>query len=99
MKPEANFDDEELLEVDEYDDEQYESSTATAAAFVDETILPLIDQFDYENPDPEYVPGCATFGLFTRVVGILAESGFTPEELKATIDDFVSPSAQGETLH
>jgi hypothetical protein len=99
MKTDFKFELEEIYEVDEYDDAQYETSTEQAASFIDETVIPLLDKFDYENPDPEYIPGCAAFGAFTRLVGLLIEQGFTTEELKQTVDDFASPSAQGEVVH
>lgn len=86
MKTEQTIETE--CEVDEYDDYQYELTTELAHDFIDETVMPMLEEFDFHNPSEDYIPGVATFGLFIRVVGSLLLEGFTNEQLKEVIDDF-----------
>lgn len=85
-------------EVDEFDDYQYELTTELAHDFIDETVMPMLEDFDFNNPSEDYVPGVATFGLFIRVVGSLLLEGFTTEQLKEVIDDF-SVESINDTVH
>jgi hypothetical protein len=86
MKPEISAETE--IEIDEYEDYQYEESTEMADQFVDEEIIPLLAKFDYDNPEEDYVPGVATFNLYTKLVNILIQEGFEAETLKEVIDEF-----------
>jgi hypothetical protein len=71
----------------EYSDEQFSQSMDDALIFLDENILePLID-FDYNNPDKDYVAGSATYALFIEVLEILKESGYTLEDIQKVIKD------------
>jgi hypothetical protein len=71
----------------EYSDEQFSKSMDDALVFLDENILePLID-FDYNNPDKDYVAGSATYALFVEVIEILKESGYTLEDIQKVIQD------------
>lgn len=85
-------------EVDEYDDYQYELTTELAHDFIDSDIMPMLEEFDFNNPSEDYIPGVATFGLFVRVVGSLLLEGFSTEQLKEIIDDFSIESID-ETVH
>lgn len=96
MKPEISAETE--LEIDEYEDYQYEESTAMADQFVDEEILTRLVKFDYENDEEDYVPGVATFNLYTKLVNILIQEGFEAEQLKEIIDEF-SLMCVDETVH
>jgi hypothetical protein len=79
----------EIVELDdsEYEDWQYEFSSDIASDFVDEQLIPALDQFDYDNSDRDYIPGIASYVLFTRMVESLTEQGFDGEELKRLIDE------------
>ena len=71
----------------EYSDEQFSQSMDDALIFLDENILePLID-FDYNNPDKDYVAGSATYALFIELLEILKESGYTLEDIQKVIQD------------
>lgn len=74
--------------VDEYDDYQYDISTDLSADFLDNTLMPMLDEFDYGNDNPDYIPGVASFGLFIKLVQALIEDGFTQEQLVETIQEF-----------
>ena len=86
MKTEASTDND--FEVDEYDDFQYEVTTDMAHEFVEQAILPMIEEFDYQNPNEDYIPGVATFGLYIKLVERLLEDGFSQDQLKEIINDF-----------
>lgn len=96
MKTEQTMETE--CEVDEYDDYQYELTTELAHDFIDETVMPMLEEFDFNNSSEDYIPGVATFGLFIRVVGSLLLEGFTTEQLKEVIDDF-SVESIDDTIH
>jgi hypothetical protein len=81
-----NLDIEEL--VDEFDDYQYDVSTELSAEFIDNTLMPMLDEFDYGNSNPDYIPGVASFGLYIKLVQALLEEGFTKEQLVETVNEF-----------
>lgn len=86
-------------EVDEYDDYQYEMSNHIAHSFIDEQVLPAVKEFDYNNPNEDYVPGVASFGLFYKLVESLLVDGFSPEQLKEVIDDFEVMVIEDNQIH
>lgn len=75
-------------EVDEFDDYQYEITTELAQEFINCEILPILEEFDHNNPNEEYIPGVATFGLYLKLVGVLLSDGFEPEQLIGVINEF-----------
>lgn len=84
--------------VDEYDDYQHEVSNELANAFVEDEILPLLEEFDYNNESSEYVPGMATFCLFAKLLIQFMGEGYTVEELKKIVEDF-SEFCVDDTVH
>ena len=84
--------------VDEYDDYQHELTNELANNFVEDDILPLLEEFDYNNECSEYIPGVATFCLFARLVIQFLNEGYTIEDLKKIIDDFSEHCVDG-TVH
>jgi hypothetical protein len=74
--------------VDEYDDYQHEISNEMANDFIEEEIFPLLDEFDYNNENSDYIPGIATFCLFAKLCIQLMGEGYSVEELKSVVDDF-----------
>lgn len=79
---------EQEIDVDEYDDFQYEITTDLAGQFVEETIIPMLEDFDYNNPVEDYIPGVASFGLYIRLVKNLLNDGFTQDQLKEVVDEY-----------
>lgn len=73
---------------EQFDEYQYELSAEMAYSFIDEELLPTLEEFDFNNEEEDYIPGVGAFALYTRLVGILIMDGFTADELKAIIDDF-----------
>jgi len=76
------------VEVDEYDEYQYEVTTDMAQDFINSEMLPVLEEFDYNNPSEDYVPGVATFGMYLKLVEILLIAGFTSEQLIEVITEF-----------
>ena len=72
----------------EENDQLMEVSTEMAYEFVEEYIIPQLEEFESEGVDEEYIEGAATYVLFTRLVGKMAELGYTVEELKEITDLF-----------
>ncbi len=70
--------------------EQIEKSALLACDFIYDTLLPLLDEFENDNDDPEYIPGIATHGLFVALIQELADLGYTQKDLnKPCIDQEV----------
>ena len=57
--------------------EQIEKSALIACDFIYDTLLPLLEEFENDNDDPEYIPGVATHGLFVALIQELADLGYT----------------------
>lgn len=83
---------------DEAEIEQYEQSVVLAADFLESEILPLLDEFEDENEDPEYMYGVATHGLFISLIQRLADMGYTEKELKKEIKIYMNSSI-GQVVH
>jgi microsomal dipeptidase-like Zn-dependent dipeptidase len=78
--------------------ELIEDSVVLASDFLEETLLPQLDKFEFENDDPDYVPGMAIHGLFVEMIARMAEAGYTEKDLRKEIKLYMN-SAMGATLH
>jgi hypothetical protein len=78
--------------------EQIEKSALLACDFIYETLLPLLDEFENDNDDPEYIPGVATHGLFVALIQELADLGYTQKDLNKEIKTYMNTSV-GEVVH
>jgi hypothetical protein len=78
--------------------EQIENSALLACDFIYETLLPLLDEFENDNDDPEYIPGVATHGLFIALIQELADLGYTQKDLNKEIKTYMNTSL-GEVVH
>lgn len=90
----------EDLELDnvEYEDWEFEHTNNVVDQFLNEYLVPDLEKFDFQNNDENYIPGVACFTLFTMLIDILTQNGWTPEELKSTVDDFSNQSSF-EVIH
>jgi hypothetical protein len=90
------------MEVDDvadcYDDEQYELSSEVAQIFVDKHLIPQLEEFDFNNPDEDYVPGMATFAMFTTLIMHLVSNGWAVSELQTAVEE-ASNLAVNDTVH
>ena len=78
--------------------EQIENSALLACDFIYDTLLPLLDDFENDNDDPEYIPGIATHGLFVALIQELADLGYTEKDLRKEIKTYMNTSL-GEVVH
>ena len=78
--------------------ELIEDSVVLASDFLEEVLLPQLDKFEFENDDPDYMPGMAIHGLFVEMIARMIEAGYTEKDLRKEIKMYVN-SAMGETLH
>ena len=78
--------------------EQIENSALLACDFIYDTLLPLLDEFENDNDDPEYIPGIATHGLFVALIQELADLGYTEKDLRKEIKTYMNTSL-GEVVH
>ena len=78
--------------------EQIENSALLACDFIYETLLPLLDEFENDNDDPDYIPGVATHGLFIALIQELADLGYTQKDLNKEIKTYMNTSL-GEVVH
>ena len=78
--------------------EQIEKSALMACDFIYDTLLPLLDDFENDNDDPDYIPGIATHGLFVALIQELADLGYTQKDLNKEIKTYMNTSV-GEVVH
>jgi len=78
--------------------EQIENSALMACDFIYDTLLPLLEEFENENDDPDYIPGIATHGLFVALIQELADLGYTQRDLNKEIKTYMNTSV-GEVVH
>lgn len=81
-----------------YEDWEFDYTNNVVEEFLGNEVLPKLEKFDFENSDENYVPGVASFTLYTVLIEWLIQNGWNHEELKQAIDDFGSESL-GNTLH
>lgn len=77
-------------EVDDshYEDWEFDYTSNVVDEFLETETLPKLMAFDYQNSDENYIPGVASFTLYTKLIELLIENGWSVEELKQAIDDF-----------
>ena len=78
--------------------EQIENSALMACDFIYDTLLPLLEEFENSNDDPDYIPGVATHGLFVALIQELADLGYTQKDLNKEIKTYMNTSI-GEVVH
>ena len=78
--------------------EQIENSALMACDFIYDTLLPLLEEFENDNDDPEYIPGVATHGVFVALIQELADLGYTQRDLNKEIKTYMNTSI-GEVVH
>ena len=78
--------------------EQIEKSALMACDFIYDTLLPLLEEFENDNDDPDYIPGVATHGLFIALIQELADLGYTQKDLNKEIKTYMNTSI-GEVVH
>ena len=88
----------EELEEEVYEDWQYEESGKKASEFIENTIMPIVHEFDYGNEDENYIYGTATFGLFIELIPLLAQLGYATEDLLEQIHQYAD-YVGNRTLH
>ena len=72
--------------------EQIEKSALLACDFIYDTLLPLLEEFENDNDDPDYIPGIATHGLFVALIQELADIGYTQRDLNKEIKTYMNNS-------
>lgn len=88
-------DKEDLVEVSQ---KLLDNSTEVAYEFVEEEIIPQLENFEYDSDDDDYIAGCATFVLFTRLIGKMKEIGYNIDELKQLTEQYYDMN-YNDTLH
>jgi len=78
--------------------EQIEKSALLACDFIYDTLLPLLEEFENDNDDTDYIPGIATHGLFVALIQELADLGYTQKDLNKEIKTYMNTSL-GEVVH
>ena len=78
--------------------EQIENSALLACDFIYDTLLPLLEEFENDNDDPDYIPGVATHGLIVALIQELADLGYTQKDLNKEIKTYMNTSI-GEIVH
>ena len=87
------------IEDDSPEDWQIDKSNELASEFLNNDIIPQIDEFEFENEDEHYVPGVASFMLYIKLIEHLSKNGWTLDELKQAVDEFSLEHGYNNTLH
>jgi hypothetical protein len=82
---------------EEYEEWQLEYSYDIAQDFVSQ-VAEELDDFDFNNSDDKYIPGCSTYALFLALVPKLVEMGYTKENLFNEIEENMGADPNA-TLH
>ena len=85
-------------EEDEFEDWQYEQSGNKALEFIESKILPILESFDFESEDKDYVKGTAHFVLFVELLPKLGQLGYDADDLLDMIQELVDSEAN-ITIH
>lgn len=88
----------EEIEEEVYEEWQYEESGKKASEFIETVLMPVLEEFDYGNEDENYIYGTATFGLFIELVPLLANLGYSREDLIEQVSQYVD-FVGNKTLH
>jgi uncharacterized protein YciU (UPF0263 family) len=75
---------------DDSEDYQCDVSFELSIQFIDDVVLPLIDEFDNNNEDEDFIPGYAAYTLYTKLTNQLLCDGYSKDDLKQVIDDFAT---------
>jgi hypothetical protein len=86
----------ELVEANDF--WQFEHSINLADDFINDELLPLLDQFETDNDDTDYIDGAATHGLFVALVMRMAELGYTEKALRKELKVYLN-SSMGQVVH
>ncbi len=86
------------VQEDEHEEWEHEYSITIACDFLQKNIVPLLEEFEFNNSDENYVDGSATHALFVTLIQSLADMGFTEEDLIDDIKTYMN-SSLGATLH
>lgn len=88
----------EEIEEEAYEDWQYEESGLQASEFIETVLMPTLQEFDYANEDEHYIYGTATFGMFMELIPLLAQLGYSKEDLIDQISQYID-FVENRTLH
>lgn len=77
---------------------QFEHSVHIADEFINDELLPLLDEFESDNQDDDYIDGAATHGLFVALIFRMAELGYTEKDLRKELKVYMN-SSMGQTVH
>lgn len=75
---------------DGYEDWQYEQSGQMASTFIEEVLMPIVEEFDYSNSNEDYIYGTATFGLFIELLPRLGQLGYSQEDLIDQVKQYIN---------
>ena len=87
---------------DEEQLEEFTHSVELTGEFLEQILLPILDKFETENPDKQYISGVATHGLFAELIFRMLEIGYTEKELRQEIKMCVGIASMlttNQTLH
>lgn len=87
-----------VMDEDTPEDWQIDKSNELASEFLENDIIPMMDEFEFENSDEHYVPGVASFMLYIKLIEHLSKNGWTLDELKHAVEEF-STEEWSKTLH
>lgn len=88
----------DLMDDEEREAWEYDYSIMISCQFIKDKLLPLLEEFEANNSDENYIDGSATHALFITLIQVMGDIGFTEEDLKEEVSVYMN-SSEGETLH
>jgi len=83
---EKNIDVNEIFSEDSQ--QAIQESTNVSYEFIEYELLPFLEEFEFNNEEKDYVIGCASFILFTKMTNKMNQLGYSIEQLHEIIDQY-----------
>lgn len=83
-----NSESDDSTEQQDHEQWQYEHSAELSEEFTDK-IRSLVESFDFDNDDEDYIAGMATLDLWCKLTAMLGEIGYEHTELESMISEYL----------
>jgi hypothetical protein len=75
-----------------------DNSTNVSYEFIEYELFPQLENFEHHNEEDDYVVGCASFILFTKIVTKMNDLGYSIEQLHEIVDQYYDMGSN-DTIH
>ena len=75
-----------------------DNSTNMSYDFIEYDLFPQLEEFEHHNEEDDYIVGCASFILFTKLVNKMNDLGYSIEQLHEFVDHYYDMGSN-DTIH